>query len=217
MRIVLLGAPGAGKGTQSEFICKKLHIPAISTGEMLRLAVKEGTPLGNKAKSIMETGSLVSDHIMIDLIKLRLQKPDCKNGFLLDGFPRTLPQAEALKKEKIFLDFVVEIDVSDEEIVHRMSGRRVHPASGRTYHIDYNPPKNPGKDDLTGETLIQRPDDEEHTVRKRLKIYHEQTEPLVHYYKRWEASGEPHAPHLIKIDGHGDVEEIHQILYSLLT
>lgn len=216
MKIILIGAPGAGKGTQAKLISEKFHIPQISTGDILRQAVKAGTPLGNQAKQIMEKGELVPDHIMIDIIKARLNEPDCKNGFLLDGFPRTIPQAEALKKENIFLDYVVEIDVDDEEIVHRLSGRRVHPASGRIYHIDYNPPRVADKDDVTGEPLIQRPDDAENTVRNRLQIYHQQTEPLINYYCEWEHAQLPHAPKFFKVAGQGDVATIHQAILQKL-
>ena len=187
MRVILLGAPGAGKGTQAQFICEQFAIPQISTGDMLRAAVKAGSELGLKVKEIMETGGLVSDEIIIDLVKERIQQDDCVNGFLFDGFPRTIPQAEALLEGGVEIDHVVEIDVADEEIVKRLSGRRVHPGSGRVYHLVYNPPKVEGKDDETGEELVQRPDDEEDTVRKRLAIYHDQTAPLVSFYKKLEA------------------------------
>ena len=182
MRVILLGAPGAGKGTQAQFICEKFSIPQISTGDMLRAAVKAGSELGLKVKEIMETGGLVSDEIIIDLVKERIQSDDCANGFLFDGFPRTIPQAEAMIEAGVDIDYVVEIDVDDEEIVKRLSGRRVHPNSGRVYHVIYNPPVNEGKDDETGEDLIQRDDDQEDTVRKRLSIYHDQTAPLVSFY-----------------------------------
>ena len=183
MRVILLGAPGAGKGTQAQFICEQFAIPQISTGDMLRAAVKAGSELGLKVKEIMETGGLVSDEIIIDLVKERIQQDDCVNGFLFDGFPRTIPQAEALLEGGVEIDHVVEIDVADEEIVKRLSGRRVHPGSGRVYHLVYNPPKVEGKDDETGEELVQRQDDEEDTVRKRLAIYHDQTAPLASFYK----------------------------------
>src|SRR5207245_295198 len=191
MRLILLGAPGAGKGTQAAFICKKYGIPQISTGDMLRAAVKAGTPLGLAAKKVMDAGGLVSDDIIIGLVRDRLKQGDCANGYLFDGFPRTIPQADAMKDAGVAIDYVLEIDVPDAAIIERMSGRRMHPASGRTYHVKFNPPKVAGKDDVTGEDLIQRADDVEETVRKRLAIYHAQTEPLVDYYKRWEASGDP--------------------------
>ncbi|MGM9491289.1 adenylate kinase [Ideonella sp. YS5] len=208
MRLILLGAPGAGKGTQAAFICQKYGIPQISTGDMLRAAVKAGTPLGLAAKKVMDAGSLVSDDIIIGLVKERIAQPDCANGFLFDGFPRTIPQAEAMKEAGVKLDLVLEIDVPDEAIIERMSGRRVHVASGRTYHVKYNPPKLAGKDDVTGEDLIQRQDDEETTVRKRLQVYQDQTRPLVDYYSRWAESGDPQAPRYARILGLGTVEEI---------
>jgi adenylate kinase len=208
MRLILLGAPGAGKGTQAAFICQKYGIPQISTGDMLRAAVKAGTPLGLAAKKVMDAGSLVSDDIIIGLVKERIAQPDCAKGFLFDGFPRTIPQAEAMKEAGVKLDLVLEIDVPDEAIIERMSGRRVHVASGRTYHVKYNPPKVAGKDDVTGEELIQRQDDEEATVRKRLQVYQDQTRPLVDYYSRWAASGDPQAPRYARISGLGTVEEI---------
>lgn len=212
----MLGAPGAGKGTQANYIKEHFGIPQISTGDMLRNAVKAGTELGIMAKKIMESGGLVPDDIIINLVKERIAEPDCANGFLFDGFPRTIPQAEALKTANIQIDYVVEIDVVDTEIIKRMSGRRVHPASGRTYHIEFNPPKVDGKDDVTGEPLIQRDDDQEETVRKRLQVYHDQTKPLIQYYSDWSASGKPGAPDYIKIAGMGDVEAIrHSILTSL--
>lgn len=212
----MLGAPGAGKGTQANYIKEHFGIPQISTGDMLRNAVKAGTELGIMAKKIMESGGLVPDDIIINLVKERIAEPDCANGFLFDGFPRTIPQAEALKTANIQIDYVVEIDVVDTEIIKRMSGRRVHPASGRTYHIEFNPPKVDGKDDVTGEPLIQRDDDREETVRKRLQVYHDQTKPLIQYYSDWSSSGKPGAPRYIKIAGMGDVEAIrHSILTSL--
>lgn len=208
MRLILLGAPGAGKGTQAAEICRKYGIPQISTGDMLRAAVKAGTPLGVAARKVMEAGSLVSDEIIIGLVKERIAQPDCAKGFLFDGFPRTIPQAEAMKTAGVKLDLVLEIDVPDAAIIERMSGRRVHPSSGRTYHVRFNPPKVAGKDDLTGEKLIQREDDKEQTVRKRLEVYQAQTRPLVDYYAAWAASGDAQAPRLARIAGLGTVDEI---------
>jgi adenylate kinase len=208
MRLILLGAPGAGKGTQAAFICKQYGIPQISTGDMLRAAVKAGTPLGVAAKQVMDSGGLVSDDIIIGLVKERITEADCANGFLFDGFPRTIPQADALKDAGVKLDVVLEIDVPDSNIIERMSGRRVHPASGRTYHVSFNPPKVEGKDDVTGEDLIQRDDDSEATVRKRLEVYHQQTRPLVDYYSTWAATGDAAAPRCAKISGLGSVDEI---------
>ncbi|HZF81154.1 MAG TPA: adenylate kinase [Rubrivivax sp.] len=208
MRLILLGAPGAGKGTQATFICKQFGIPQISTGDMLRGAVKAGTPLGIEAKKVMDSGGLVGDDIIIGLVKERLTQPDCTGGFLFDGFPRTIPQADAMKEAGVQLDVVLEIDVPDEAIIERMSGRRSHTASGRTYHVKFNPPKVEGLDDVTGEPLIQRDDDKEETVRKRLEVYQRQTRPLVDYYSRWAASGEPNAPRYARISGTGSVEEI---------
>ena len=208
MRLILLGPPGAGKGTQAAFICKHYGIPQISTGDMLRAAVKAGTPLGLAAKQVMDAGQLVSDDIIIGLVKERIAQPDCAGGFLFDGFPRTIPQAEAMKTAGLKLDAVLEIDVPDAAIVERMSGRRVHPGSGRTYHVTFNPPKVAGKDDVTGEDLIQRDDDREETVRKRLEVYHAQTRPLVDYYARWAATGDAQAPKYARIDGTGSVDEI---------
>ncbi len=208
MRLILLGPPGAGKGTQAKFITERFGIPQISTGDMLRAAVKAGTPLGIAAKKVMDAGQLVSDDIIIGLVQERLKQPDCAKGYLFDGFPRTIPQADALKSAHVALDRVLEIDVDDDEIIRRMSGRRVHPASGRTYHIVFNPPKVPGKDDVTGEDLIQRDDDHEETVRKRLEVYRAQTRPLVDYYSRWAAGGDPAAPQYRRIVGTGPVEEI---------
>jgi len=208
MRLILLGAPGAGKGTQAAFICKRFGIPQISTGDMLRAAVKAGTPLGQAAKKVMDSGALVSDEIILGLVRERIAQPDCANGFLFDGFPRTIVQAEAMKDAGVKLDFVLEIDVPDSAIIERMSGRRVHVASGRTYHVRFNPPKSAGIDDVTGEALIQRVDDEEATVRKRLAVYAAQTRPLVEYYTRWAASGDAAAPAYRRIDGTGTVDEI---------
>ena len=216
MRLILLGPPGAGKGTQANFIRQKYAIPQISTGDMLRAAVKAGTPLGVAAKKVMDSGSLVSDDIIIGLVNERLKEPDCKNGYLFDGFPRTIPQAEAMKKAGVALDYVLEIDVPDEEIIERMSGRRVHLASGRTYHVKFNPPKAEGKDDATGEPLVQRDDDREATVRNRLDVYRKQTSPLVGYYTRWEASGDAQAPKYRKISGLGSVDEITQRAFAAL-
>jgi adenylate kinase len=216
MRLILLGGPGAGKGTQANYIKEKFGIPQISTGDMLRAAVKAGTPLGLEAKKIMDAGGLVSDDIILGLVRERIQEPDCANGFLFDGFPRTIPQADAMKNQGVKIDYVVEIDVDDEEIVKRMSGRRVHLSSGRTYHVVFNPPKTPGKDDVTGEDLIQRDDDQEETVRKRLAVYHEQTEPLVKYYSDWQNSGEANVPRCVKIKGIGKVEEIRDQIFQAL-
>jgi len=216
MRLILLGGPGAGKGTQANHIKEKYGIPQISTGDMLRAAVKAGTPLGLAAKKIMDTGGLVSDEIIIGLVKARIQEPDCANGFLFDGFPRTIPQADAMKAEGVSIDYVVEIAVDDEEIVKRMGGRRAHLASGRTYHILYNPPKVEGKDDVTGEDLVQREDDQEETVRNRLKVYHEQTEPLVAYYGKWAERGEANAPKYVQINGIGKVDEIRDTIFKAL-
>ena len=208
MRLILLGAPGAGKGTQAAFVCQKFGIPQISTGDMLRAAVKAGTPLGVEAKKVMDAGGLVGDDIIIGLVKERITQPDCANGFLFDGFPRTIPQADAMKTAGVKLDVVLEIDVPDAAIIERMSGRRVHPASGRSYHVKFNPPKTPGLDDVTGEELVLRKDDEEDTVRKRLEVYQSQTRPLVAYYSRWADSGEPGAPRYRRISGTGSVDEI---------
>jgi adenylate kinase len=208
MRLILLGAPGAGKGTQAAFICQKYGIPQISTGDMLRAAVKAGTPLGIAAKKVMDSGGLVSDDIIIGLVKERIAEPDCANGFLFDGFPRTIPQADAMKDAGVKLDYVLEIDVPDAAIIERMSGRRVHVASGRTYHLKHNPPKVDMKDDVTGEDLIQREDDQEETVKKRLAVYQAQTRPLVDYYSQWAATGDANAPKYRKISGLGSVDEI---------
>jgi len=208
MRLILLGAPGAGKGTQSTFICQRLGIPQISTGDMLRAAVKAGTPLGVAAKKVMDSGGLVSDDIIIGLVKERIAQPDCANGFLFDGFPRTIPQADAMKAAGVKLDLVLEIDVPDEAIVERMSGRRAHLPSGRTYHVKFNQPKVAGQDDVTGEPLIQRDDDKEETVKKRLQVYQSQTRPLVDYYSQWATTGEAGAPRYVRISGTGSVDEI---------
>ena len=208
MRLILLGAPGAGKGTQAAFICQRYGIPQISTGDMLRAAIKAGTPLGLAAKKVMDTGALVSDDIIVRLVQERLEDPDCARGYLFDGFPRTIPQADAMKSAGVKLDLVLEIDVPDAAIIERMSGRRVHPASGRTYHVINNPPKAADQDDVTGEPLIQRDDDREEIVRKRLEVYHRQTRPLVDYYAQWAATGDVQAPRYRKIDGTGTVEEI---------
>ncbi len=217
MRLILLGAPGAGKGTQANFIKEKFNIPQISTGDMLRAAVKAGTPLGLEAKKVMDAGGLVSDDIIIGLVKDRLKQPDCANGYLFDGFPRTIPQADAMKEAGVAIDYVLEIDVPDEAIIERMSGRRVHLPSGRTYHLRFNPPKVEGRDDETGEELVQRADDNEETVRKRLAVYHEQTEVLVDYYNKWALSGQPGAPRYRKIQGVGPVETIRDKAFAALA
>ncbi|MES3013777.1 MAG: adenylate kinase [Pseudomonadota bacterium] len=217
MRLILLGAPGAGKGTQATFICKKFGIPQISTGDMLRAAVKAGSEMGLAAKKVMDSGALVSDDIIIGLVKERIAQADCANGFLFDGFPRTIVQADAMKAAGVKLDLVLEIDVPDEAIIERMSGRRVHMASGRTYHLKFNPPKLAGKDDATGEDLIQRADDDEATVRNRLDVYKKQTRPLVDYYAGWAASGDAEAPRYRKISGTGSVEEITARALAALT
>jgi len=214
MRVILLGPPGAGKGTQAQSITEKYGIPQISTGDMLRAAVKAGSPLGLKVKEVMETGGLVTDEIIIDLIKERIQQDDCANGFLFDGFPRTIPQAEALQNEKIDIDHVVEIAVDDEEIIKRLSGRRVHENSGRVYHVVYNPPKDEGKDDESGEPLVQRPDDTEATVRNRLSVYHEQTKPLVNFYSDVAKSG---STRYSRIEGVGTVDDIRDTVFAALV
>ena len=216
MRMILLGGPGAGKGTQANYIKEKFGIPQISTGDMLRAHVKAGSELGVAAKKIMDAGGLVSDDIIIGMVKERLTQDDCKNGYLFDGFPRTIPQAEAMKAAGVPIDYVVEIDVPDEEIVKRMSGRRAHVASGRTYHVIFNPPKVAGKDDVTGEDLIQRDDDKEETVKKRLDVYHAQTEPLVKYYSDWAASGAAGAPKCVKVSGIGKVDGIRDSIFAAL-
>ncbi|MXY14344.1 MAG: adenylate kinase [Proteobacteria bacterium] len=217
MRIILLGGPGAGKGTQANYIAEKYGIPQISTGDMLRAAVKAGTPLGLEARKIMEAGGLVSDETILALIRDRIAQEDCANGFLFDGFPRTIVQAESLKEQGVGINCVVEINVSDEEIVRRMSGRRVHPASGRTYHVLFNPPRVEGRDDVTGEELVQRKDDEEQTVRERLKVYHQQTKPLIGYYSGWAEQGDTDAPAYLRIEGVGSVEEIRDRIFAALA
>ncbi len=217
MKLILLGGPGAGKGTQAAFITEKYGIPQISTGDMLRAAVKAGSAMGLAAKKVMDAGGLVSDDIILGLITERLKQPDCAKGFLLDGFPRTLPQAEALCTQGVELDFVLEIDVSDDEIIRRMSGRRVHPGSGRTYHVVFNPPKVEGRDDVTGEALIQRDDDKEETVRKRLAIYHSQTRPLIEYYSKWSDSGAKGAPKHRRVSGIGSLDSIRGTVFAALS
>jgi adenylate kinase len=217
MRIILLGAPGAGKGTQAQYLTNQYSIPQISTGDMLRAAVKAGTPLGLEAKKVMDAGDLISDDIIIGLVKERVAQADCENGYLLDGFPRTIPQADAMKENSIDVDFVVEIDVDDNEIIKRMAGRRMHMASGRTYHVQYNPPKVEGKDNETGEELVQRADDKEETVKQRLDVYHTQTKPLVEYYSSWSASGEAKAPSYVKVAGVGSLEDIRDCIFKALA
>ncbi len=216
MRIILLGGPGAGKGTQATFITQKYDIPQISTGDMLRAAVKAGTPLGIEAKKVMDSGGLVSDEIIIGLVKERITESDCGNGFLFDGFPRTIAQANALKVANVEIDAVVEIDVDDSEIIKRMAGRRAHLASGRTYHIDYNPPKEEGKDDETGEPLVQRDDDKEETVKARLDVYHSQTAPLIEYYTNASNSSESNAPKYVNVNGVGSLDDIRDQIFSSL-
>ena len=217
MRLILLGPPGAGKGTQANFIREKFGIPQISTGDMLRAAVKAGTPLGLAAKKVMDAGQLVSDDIIVALVEERLGHGDCPKGYLFDGFPRTIPQAEAMRARDVRIDRVLEIDVADDEIITRMSGRRVHPASGRTYHVKFNPPRVEGKDDLTGEPLVQRDDDREETVRKRLEVYRAQTRPLVDYYGKWAASGDAKAPRYRRISGTGAVDQIRDRAFAALS
>lgn len=217
MRIILLGAPGAGKGTQATFIKEKFNIPQISTGDMLRAAVKAGTPLGLEAKSYMDSGGLVPDAVIIGLVSERIKEADCANGFLFDGFPRTIPQADAMKQAGVGIDYVVEIDVPDSAIIERMSGRRSHPASGRTYHVKFNPPKVAGKDDLSGEDLVQRDDDKEDVVKKRLDVYHSQTKPLVDYYANWAKSGAAGSPKHVKVNGLGEMDAIKQAIFTALV
>jgi len=216
MRIILLGPPGAGKGTQAGFIRERFGIPQISTGDMLRAAVKSGSPLGVAAKKVMDAGQLVSDDIIIGLVRERLKQRDCAAGYLFDGFPRTIPQADAMKAAGVGIDFVLEIDVPDEDIIERMSGRRVHLAGGRTYHVRFNPPKVAGRDDVTGEPLIQRDDDREDVVRRRLHVYHDQTSVLVDYYSKWAGTGDPAAPRYRRVKGRGTVEEIKQRVFDAL-
>ncbi len=217
MKLILLGGPGAGKGTQAAFITQKYGIPQISTGDMLRAAVKAGTPMGVAAKKVMDAGGLVSDDIILGLIAERLKQPDCAKGFLFDGFPRTIPQAEALRAQGIELDYVLEIDVDDDEIIKRMSGRRVHLGSGRTYHVAFNPPKAEGKDDVTGEPLIQRDDDKEETVRKRLEVYHSQTKPLIDYYSKWSETASKGAPKYRRVVGIGSLDAITSAVFAALN
>jgi adenylate kinase len=216
MRLILLGAPGAGKGTQATFIKEKFNIPQISTGDMLRAAVKAGTQLGLEAKKFMDAGGLVPDEVIIGLVKERIKDADCANGFLFDGFPRTIPQAEAMKNAGVAIDYVVEIDVPDAAIVERMSGRRSHPASGRTYHVKFNPPKVEGKDDVSGEDLVQRDDDKEEVVLKRLQVYHDQTEQLIGYYSDWAKSGVSGAPQYVKVNGLGELNTIKEEIFAAL-
>ncbi len=216
MRILLLGLPGAGKGTQAQFLIDRYRIPQISTGDMLRAAMKANSPLGNEVRGYMDRGTLVPDHLVIELVKERIKAPDCKTGFIMDGFPRTLPQAEALRQAGIDINFVIEIEVGDGEILRRMSGRRVHLTSGRSYHIEFKPPRVPGKDDVTGEPLIQRSDDNEDTVKRRIQTYHEQTKPLINYYLSWASSGDPRAPHYVNIYGRGSVEHIRDKIFAAI-
>lgn len=216
MRLILLGGPGAGKGTQSAYICQKYGIPQVSTGDMLRAAARSGSAIGQQAKKVMDSGNLVSDAIITGLVRERIAEDDCKNGFLLDGFPRTIAQADALRENDVHMSAVLEIAVDDEEIVKRISGRRSHPGSGRTYHVTYNPPKVDGVDDETGEPLIQRVDDQEQTVRTRLAVYHDQTAPLIHYYSSWAESDAPNAPIYRKIDGIGTVESVREQISAVL-
>jgi adenylate kinase len=217
LRLMLLGAPGAGKGTQAAFIKEAFHIPQISTGDMLRAAVKAGTPLGLEAKGLMEAGQLVPDALILGLIRERLAESDCKAGYLLDGFPRTLPQAQAMRDLSIDLDVILEIDVPDSLIIERVTGRRVHPASGRSYHVQFNPPQQEGLDDITGEPLVQRPDDTEETTRKRLEVYRQQTRPLIDYYQEWVKQDATHAPHYHRLSGVGGLKEVNARLMSCLT
>ena len=217
MRFILLGPPGAGKGTQASFITKKYAVPQISTGDMLRAAIKAGSELGLRAKKLMDAGQLVPDGVIIDLVKNRIEQPDCARGFLFDGFPRTLAQAEAMKKAGLHIDYVIEIAVPDEEIIQRMSGRRVHPASGRTYHVKFNPPKVADKDDVTGEPLILRQDDQPETVKERLHVYHAQTQPLIKYYSKWQAEGDPNAPRHCAVSGTGTVEQIRDRVFASIN
>ena len=216
MRLILLGLPGAGKGTQAQFLVERYGIPQISTGDMLRTQIRDGTELGRKAKAFMDRGELVPDDLVIALVKQRVQQPDCRRGYLFDGFPRTIEQADAMRRERVAIDFVIEIEVADEEILRRMSGRRVHPGSGRTYHIEFNPPQVDGKDDVTGEPLVQRPDDQEETVRRRISTYHAVTKPLVNYYLNWAKSGAPDAPRYCNFYGRGSIEHIRDKIFAAL-
>ena len=215
-RIILLGMPGAGKGTQAQFLTEHFQIPQISSGAMLRSEIDAGSKLGKDAQQYMNAGNLVPDQLVIEMVKNRVAQADCKNGFIVDGFPRTIAQAEALRSAGIDVDFVINLEVDDAEILRRMSGRRVHPASGRTYHIEFNPPKKPGKDDVTGEPLIQRPDDSEQTVKQRIATYHASTKPLVDYYLKWAASGDPHAPRYVNIHGRGSIEDVRDKMFAAL-
>lgn len=217
MRIILLGMPGSGKGTQAQFLMDRYLIPQISTGDMLRAAIQAGTPDGIKAKGFMDKGELVPDEVVIALVKQRVAEKDCAKGFILDGFPRTIQQADALRQAGVAIDYVIEIEVGDDEILRRMSGRRVHPASGRTYHVEFNPPKVPGKDDVTGEPLLQRADDNEETVRKRIATYHAQTKPLIAYYFQWAASRDRGAPRYVNIYGKGSVEHIRDKMFAAVV
>ena len=217
MKIILLGMPGAGKGTQARYLIEKYQIPQISTGDMLRAAIKAGTPLGKEAKGYMDKGELVPDRVVIELVKQHVKETDCAQGFIIDGFPRTIPQAEALRQAGIDIDYVVEIAVGDDEILRRMSGRRVHSASGRTYHVSFNPPRVPGKDDVTGEDLVQRADDNEETVKRRIANYHSQTQPLIAFYSKWAANGDQRAPRVINVPGTGKVEEIRDRMFTALA
>jgi adenylate kinase len=216
MRLILLGPPGAGKGTQAAFLCKRYGIPQVSTGDMLRAAAKAGTATGLAAKRQMDAGQLVSDDVIVSLVKERLHEPDCAKGYLFDGFPRTIEQAEAMRRAGVKIDYVIEIEVADEEILHRMSGRRVHPGSGRSYHLEFNPPQVPGKDDITGEPLVQRADDREDTVRRRIATYHAVTKPLVNYYLDWAKSGDPSAPRYCNFYGRGSIEHIRDKIFAAL-
>ncbi len=216
MRILLLGLPGAGKGTQAQFLIERYRIPQISTGDMLRAAMKANSPLGNEVRGYMDRGALVPDQVVIELVKERIKAPDCATGFIMDGFPRTLPQAEALRQAGIDINFVIEIEVGDGEILRRMSGRRVHPPSGRSYHIEFKPPLVEGKDDVTGEPLVQRSDDNEETVKRRIQTYHDQTKPLINYYLSWAASGDQRAPHYVNIYGRGTVEHIRDKIFAAI-
>jgi adenylate kinase len=217
MRIILLGLPGAGKGTQAQFLMQRYQIPQISTGAMLRAEIDAGTPLGLEAQKYMRAGNLVPDELVTDMVKQRIKQPDCKSGFIVDGFPRTVAQAEALRSAGIDIDFVIEIEVGDQEILRRMSGRRVHPASGRTYHIEFNPPKIPDKDDITGEPLVHRPDDNEETVMRRIASYHAVTKPLINYYLQLAESGDPRAPHYVNLYGRGTIEHIRDKMFAALV